>query len=98
MVNATATRNAVAWTASDAAVRDGGFVGFAETAQTNYQGASIGIASVNTSASPITTMSLSSTGNWPIATITDLIIRASVSDAGITMGADEMHVYSFAVS
>ena len=34
----------------------------------------------------------------PSATITDVIIRAISGDGAITLGADELHVYTFAVS
>ena len=34
----------------------------------------------------------------PNATITDIVIRGKVSDAGITLGVDEVHIFTFAVS
>ena len=36
--------------------------------------------------------------NIPVATITDAGVTASVSDAAVTMGADELHVYTYSVS
>ena len=42
--------------------------------------------------------SAAETADMPTATITDVIIRADVNDGAITMGADEMHVYSLATS
>jgi hypothetical protein len=36
--------------------------------------------------------------NWPVAAITTLVIRAITASASQTVAADEMHVYSLAVS
>lgn len=36
--------------------------------------------------------------DMPVVTLTDIIIQGSVGNALVTMGADEMHVYTYAVS
>lgn len=55
-----------------------------------------GIISCSTTGGANVFQSFSADG--PAATITDLIIRGKVANAAITMAADDMHVYSLAVS
>ena len=44
------------------------------------------------------TITALTTNTAPAATLTSIIITGNVSDAAATMGADEMHVYTYAVS
>jgi len=39
-----------------------------------------------------------STVNMPAAVMTSMIMRATAGSSSITMGADEMHVYTFSVT
>ena len=52
----------------------------------------------NRSGSVINNLNATDTAAAPVATITDITLSGRVSDALITMGADEMHVYTYAVS
>lgn len=62
-------------------------------------GCGVGIASAYAGGAAVTVGTQSTdTAALPLATITDVIIRGISASASITLAADELHVYSFAVS
>ena len=65
---------------------------------TNYQRAATAIASPADSYNRTLGQYAAATANMPLATITDLILRGVTLSASQTLGADEMHVYAYAVS
>mgnify|MGYP001584896825 CR=1 FL=1 len=96
MVNATTVVTPAAFTSGAAAAQGGFMQVMFQSALTNYDEPGWFIRG-NQSLAPahgdITNASV-----LPVATYTDLIFRGLVGDGALTMGADEMHVYTYAVS
>ena len=102
--NATAGHGGAVWTGSTNADRAeaGAFhvVGF--VAQTNYAFTpAISTFSAEDTVPQLIYAqvdSLGSTAEWPVATLTSFIFRAISGNASVTVGLDEVHLYSLAVS
>lgn len=94
MINATAVTTASNWSNASNAAQAGTWHAILQSALTTYDSGGVLIMSATNTAAVVQRGDAA----CPVATITDIIVRANVGNAAITMGADEMHVYSYAVS
>lgn len=94
-LNTTDLQDAEGWCGSGNAAIAGFYQGWCGARLTNYTtgGWNIAGASDQTPAEEA-----SFTAATPTVEITDVVMRAQTGSASITMGADELHVYSMAVS
>ena len=97
MVNAVELTAPVAWTNADNAAYVGSSSArFQSAANVEYTGG--GRFERGGQGQPATITELANANLIPVATLTSVTFRALVGSASITMGADEMQVYTYAVA
>ena len=94
-LNTTEVRAPVVFTASNNAATSGYWFEYLTPRLTSYSTNGYQVVG-NINIDP--TLSTHFSASAPLVEITDLVVRGLVADAAITMGADELHVYSYATS
>lgn len=95
-LNATEVRSGVIWSSGTDRIEQGYWIlQVAARAATHLRG---GVLFVGSGEGLIELASGLATADIPNVQITDVILRGHVGSASITMGADELHVYSLAAS
>lgn len=95
-LNATAVRALFNWSGGANAADQGYFKVEGIIPNTGYDFS--GYFLYTNGSAPASSLTHLASAGWPLATITDVIVTASVDSASITMGIDDIHLYIGAVA